>query len=140
MNGRSILLGLVVGFSAVGATGMWSDRANPGAARARVGEDRPVIVPISGAGIIEEDVDGPEEASLAAPVEPEQEAGGEVDGRRVPRFLGTFQLGTEVRAIFRVEGLEKPWTGMAGERIEGTDFVLESFDAGSARIVPARRK
>jgi hypothetical protein len=140
MNGRGILLGLVMGMSVVGATGMWSDRANPGAARAGVGEDRPVIVPISGAGIIEEDLDGPEEAALATPVGVDPDPGGEVDGRRVPRFLGTFQLGTEVRAIFRVEGLEKPWTGTAGERIEGTEFLLESFDPSSARIVPVRRK
>lgn len=130
------VLVLVMGMSLMGSLGMFSDRTSKGA------KDRvaPVIVPVSGPGVVEEDLDGPDDRGAAVrdagDPDPLDDAAPE---NRVPRFLGTFTLGEEPRAIFEVQGATKPWMGKAGERIEGTEFMLEAFDASSARIVPIAR-
>lgn len=128
------VLVLVMGMSLMGSLGMFSDRTSKGA------KDRvaPVIVPVSGPGVVEEDLDGPGDrgAAVREAAEPADPLDDTALENRVPRFLGTFTLGEEPRAIFEVQGATKPWMGKAGERIEGTEFVLEAFDASSARIVP----
>lgn len=136
---RGVLI-MVVGLSVTCSLGMFSDRTSKGAKNAAA---PPVIVPVSGPGVQEQELDGPDDHGAPA----REAAGGDVDPlddtapeNRVPRFLGTFSLGEEPRAIFEVQGASKPWMGKAGERIEGTEFVLEAFDASSARIVPVGRR
>ena len=130
------VLVMVVGLSVIGSLGMCSDRTSRGAKDAdRSGP--PVILNVTGPGVVEQEMDGPDDHGAplreAAASDPLEEDGPE---HLVPRFLGTFTLGDEPRAIFEVQGATKPWMGKAGERIEGTDFLLEAFDASSARIVP----
>jgi hypothetical protein len=129
------VLVLVMGMSMMGSLGMFSDRTTKGA------KDRvaPVIVPVSGHGVVEQEMDGPEDRGAAVRDAGDDPLDDTAPENRVPRFLGTFTLGEEPRAIFEVQGATKPWMGKAGERIEGTEFLLEAFDASSARIVPIAR-
>jgi hypothetical protein len=138
-NGRArpaplrAVLGTVAGLAVVWSMGMVSDRTIRGR---KPGQDvgPPIIVKVSGSGVTETELDGPDDAGA-----PAREAAGQVDEatpNQVPRFLGTFSLSGETRAIFEIQGTNKPWMGKAGERILGTDFMLETFDGSSARIVP----
>src|SRR5687767_10795955 len=85
---RGVLV-MVVGLSVIGSLGMFSDRTSRGAKNAE--EQRPpVIVPVSGPGVVEQEMDGPDdhgaplrEATASDPLDEEPE-------HRVPRFLGTF--------------------------------------------------
>lgn len=131
---RGVLV-MVVGLAVIGSLGMFSERTSRGAKGADAGP--PVIVPVSGPGVVEQEMDGPDDHGAPAREAAEADPLEEGPEHRVPRFLGTFTLGDEPRAIFEVQGANKPWMGRAGERIAGTDFVLEAFDASSARIVPA---
>ena len=135
---RGVLV-MVIGLSVIGSLGMFSDRTSKGAPE----KAPPVIVPVSGPGVVEQEMDGAEDRGAPA----REAAGAAADPldepspeNRVPRFLGTFSLGDQPRAIFEVQGATKPWMGRAGERIEGTEFLLEAFDASSARIVPVGRR
>ena len=139
---RGVLV-MVVGLSVIGSLGMFSDRTSKGARATAAMQAPPVIVPVSGPGVVEQEMDGAEDRGAPA----REAAGAAADPldepspeNRVPRFLGTFSLGDQPRAIFEVQGATKPWMGKAGERIEGTEFVLEAFDASSARIVPVGRR
>ena len=131
------VLGSVAGLAVVGSLGMFSDRSVHG--RREAGP--PVIVKVSGSGVVETDMDGPDDSGgPAREAAAEVEAQSEAEQLKVPRFLGTFQLSGETRAIFEVQGRSAPWMGKAGQRIEGTDFLLEAFDGSSARIVPIEHK
>ena len=149
MNGRTgrgrakatrFVVTAVAGLAVVSSLGMISDRASRGATRAK-DPGPPVIVKVSGSGVVEQEMDGPDDVGGPAreAVEEVARESEEAGPMKVPRFLGTFNLGGETRAIFEVKGATKPWMGKAGERIEGTEFLLEAFDGSSAKIVPIER-
>jgi hypothetical protein len=129
------VLGTVAGLAVVGSLGMFSDRS----AHSKREAGAPVIVRVSGSGVVETEMDGPDDSGAPAR-EAAVEDPAEAAQMKVPRFLGTFQMSGESRAIFEVQGKNAPWMGKAGERIEGTEFVLEAFDGTSARIVPIEHK
>lgn len=146
IRGRSgplrAVLGVVVGMSVTCSLGMLSDRsAKAGKSMERTGPA--VVVPAASNGVQAQELDGPDdagaparEASAGQPADPGEPSPETSPETKVPRFLGTFSLSGEQRAIFEVQGATKPWMGKAGERIEGTEFLLEAFDASGARIVP----
>jgi hypothetical protein len=112
------LLGWWIAFSLAGPSGIWGDRT------------RSDILTVHRSPL-------PGRVTTVAPVLPPKAAAS--PSPALPRFVGTEGEGSQARAIFQTGERAPLWFGRRGERIRGTEYLVESFDEDGATLRHVRQ-